>query len=76
MFTTKPTPLQSAAAYCQAHARSYIALSHEIAAAPTSNGIKDLDYCQIKGSAVIVDGKVHEFKGMDEAYAFILRMFW
>lgn len=67
---------QSAAAFCQEHGQAYIGLTYEIAEAKRTKQGKDLGYCVINGSTVIHDGKRHEFKGMDEAYAYILKTFW
>lgn len=67
---------QSAAAFCQEHGQAYIGLTYEIAEAPRTSEGKDLGYCVLQGSTVIHDGKHHEFKGMDQAYAYILATFW
>ena len=77
MRTLMPTPAPTAEQYLNSRKRDHVALTHDLQAAEKIGNTIDLGYCKlIDNCKVQTDKGVQEFRGLAEASAYILRVFW
>lgn len=77
MRTLMPTPAPTAEQYLNSRKHDHIALTHDLQAAPKTGNTIDLGYCKLLDNRKVETSKgTQEFRGLAEASAYILRVFW
>ena len=77
MQTLMPTPTPTAEQYLNSRKCDHIALTHDLQSAEKIGNTINLGYCKLIDNRKVETSKgVQEFRGLAEASAYILRVFW